>query len=148
MITNVEAVTVFNGRTDKETRRTKYIPTVIRGVSYQESKGSTVTNSGVWSNDVQYKFRIPLNAETGGRSYLPEREYAQLDDEQAAEHWTIRKSDIVVMGEYTGESVVLFEDVLQQYAKEHGLDQIKVTEYADNTSGGSAYLKHWRIGGK
>ena len=61
MITNVDAVTVFNGRTDKATRRKIYIPTVIRGVSYVEGKGSKVADNGVWSDDVQYKRGIWLS---------------------------------------------------------------------------------------
>ena len=42
----------------------------------------------------------------------------------------------------------MFEDGLNAYAKERGLDLVHVTEYADNTLGGGMYMKHWRIGGK
>lgn len=149
MITNAEVVTIFNGRLDTEERRKKYIPTVIKDVSYVEGKGSTVTNSGVWSDDVQYKIRVPFTAVIqDGRSYVPELEYAKLDSDETAKYWTIQKSDLVIKDGYAGEKFSLYEDELTAYAKEQGLDLIKVTEYADNTSGGSLYLKHWRIGGK
>lgn len=149
MITNVDAVTVFNGRTDKETRRKIYIPTVIRGVSYVEGKGSRVADNGVWSDDVQYKIRVPLIAVIqDNREYMRDLNYAKLDNEEAAKHWTIQKGDLVVWGGYAGDNSVLYEDELAAYAKEHGLDLIHVTEYADNTDGGTLYSRHWRIGGK
>ena len=149
MITNVEAVTVFNGRTDKQTRRKAYIPTVIRGVSYVEGKGSKVADNGVWSDDVQYKIRVPLIAVVqDNREYMRDLNYAKLDNEEAAKYWTIQKGDLVVRGEYAGDSSLLYEDELTAYAKEQGLDLIHVTEYANDTDGGSLYSRHWRIGGK
>ena len=149
MITNVDAVTVFNGRTDKATRRKIYIPTVIRGVSYVEGKGSKVADNGVWSDDVQYKIRVPLIAVVqDNREYMRDLNYAKLDNEEAAKHWTIQKGDLVVRGGYVGDNSLLYEDELTAYAKEQGLDLIHVTEYADNTDGGTLYSRHWRIGGK
>ena len=149
MITNVDAVTVFNGRTDKATRRKIYIPTVIRGVSYVEGKGSKVADNGVWSDDVQYKIRVPLIAVVqDNREYMRDLNYAKLDNEEAAKYWTIQKGDLVVRGEYAGDSPLLGEDEISAYAKEQGLDLIHVTEYADDTSGGRLYTRHWRIGGK
>lgn len=149
MITNVDAVTVFNGRTDKATRRKIYIPTVIRGVSYVEGKGSKVADNGVWSDDVQYKIRVPLLAVVqDNRIYMPDLNYAKLENEEATKYWTIQKGDLIVHEKYAGENLLLYEDELTEYAKEHGLDLIRVTEYADDTAGGSLYLKHWRIGGK
>ena len=149
MITNVDAVTVFNGRTDKATRRKIYIPTVIRGVSYVEGKGSKVADNGGWSDDVQYKIRVPLIAVVqDNREYMRDLNYAKLDNEEAAKYWTIQKGDLVVRGEYAGDNPLLGEDEISAYAKEQGLDLIRVTEYADDTSGGSLYTRHWRIGGK
>lgn len=149
MITNVDAVTVFNGRLDKETRRKVFIPTVICGVSYVEAKGATVSNNGVWSDDVQYKIRVPLTATVqDNRKYMRDLNYAKLDNEEAAKHWTIQKGDLIVCGEYGGDNLLLYENDLIVYAKEQGLELIHVTEYADNTVGGNLYMKHWRIGGK
>lgn len=149
MITNTQAVTVFNGRTDRETRRKVFIPTVIRNVSYAEGKGSTVADNGVWSDDIQYKIRVPVTSEIqDDRMYIPDLNYAKLEKEEAAGYWTIQKGDMVIRGEYNGENALLYEDELAAYAKAQGLDLIRITEYADNTSGGSLYLRHWRIGGK
>ena len=149
MVTNVDAVTVFNGRTDKAIRRKIYIPTVIKGVSYVEGKGSKVVDNGVWSDDVQYKIRVPLIAVVqDNREYIRDLNYAKLDNEEAAKYWTVQKGDLVVWGEYAGDTLLLCEDEISAYAKEQGLDPIHVTEYADDTSGGSLYTRHWRIGGK
>ena len=131
MTTNVDAVTVFNGRTDKTTRRKIYIPTVIKDVSYVEG------------------IRVPLiSVIQDNRVFLSDLRYAKLDDGKAAGHWTIQKGDLVVRSEYTGEKSALYEDEAAVYAREQGVDLIHVTEYADNTSGGSLYTRHWRIGGK
>ena len=149
MITNIQAVTVFNGMTDKETRRKVFIPTVIRNVSCVEGKGSTVAGKGVWSDDIRYKIRVPVTSEVqADRVYIPDLDYRKLEKEEAAGHWTIQKGDMVIRGEYNGEDSILYEDELAAYAKEQGLDLIRITEYADNTSGGSLYTRHWRIGGK
>ncbi len=149
MVTNVDVVTVFNGRTDKETRRKKYIPTVITGVSYAEAKGATVANNGVWSDNVQYKIRIPMKAAVqDGRMYMPEPVYTGLNDGEAAKYWTVSRGDMVIRGRYDGDGPVLYEDGVIKYAQAHGADLIHVTEYADDTFGGSPYMRHWRIGGK
>ena len=77
MITNVASVTIFNGRPDKKTRRKVYIPTVINDASYVEGKGSKVANNGVWSDDVQYKIRVPLSAVIqDNRKYMQDLNYA------------------------------------------------------------------------
>lgn len=149
MLTNVKAVTVFNGRTDRATRRKKYVPTVFHDVSYVEAKGATVTDNGVWSDSVQYKVRIPVSsAVQAERSYLPGLKYVKLDDDEAVKHWSINKGDLLIQGEYTGEKLLLYEDELSAYAQEQGFDLIHITEYADDTEGGSPYTRHWRIGGK
>lgn len=108
-----------------------------------------MANNGVWSDDVQYKIRVPLTAVIqDGREYVSDLNYARLNDEEATKHWTIQKGDMIARGEYDGKNFLLHEDELTAYAKEQGLDLIHVTEYADDTSGGSLYTRHWRIGGK
>ena len=149
MITNVDTLTIFNHRMNKTERRNGFIPTVIRGVSYVEAKGAIVASDGVWGDNVNYKIRIPLIAAIqDGRTYLPELEYAKLTDEEAIQHWTISKTDLIIRGEYDGESSNLFEDTLNTWAKENAHDLIRITEDADDTHGGSLYMRHFRIGGQ
>ncbi|MCI8357074.1 MAG: hypothetical protein HFI51_02835 [Lachnospiraceae bacterium] len=122
---------------------------MIYGVSYAEAKGSTVTNNGVWSGGVQYKIRVPITAEIQfGRAFITDIVYAGLDDGEAVKHWTVCKSDLIIRGEYADKGTPVYEDELIKYAKENELDLIHVTEYANNTCGGSRYMQHWRIGGK
>ena len=146
MITNT-SITIFNGRMDKEERRMKYFPTVIRGVSYQEAKGATIASNGVWGENVNYKIRIPLVGSDiqDKRLYMPCLEYAKLEVGEAPAYWTIKKGDLIVRGEHPGDP--MYEDALNVYARENSLDLIHVTEYADNTIGGSLYVRHYRIGG-
>lgn len=149
MITNVDTLTIFNHRLNKEERRNAFVPTVIQGVSYVEAKGASITSDGIWGDNVQYKIRIPLIAVVqDGRTYLPELEYAKLTDDEAIQHWTISKTDMIIRGEYDGESSILFEDMLNAWAKENAHDLIRITEYADDTHGGSLYMRHYRIGGQ
>ena len=41
----------------------------------------------------------------------------------------------------------MFEDAVNAFVRENAADLIHVTEYADNTMGGSLYVRHYRIGG-
>lgn len=108
-----------------------------------------MADNGVWSDDIQYKIRVPFTAVfQDGRSYVPDLCYAKLGNDEAVKHWTVQKGDFAICGEYAGAIPLLYEDELEAYAKEQGVELIRITEYADNTSGGSLYLKHWRIGGK
>lgn len=146
MFTNA-TITIFNKRLDAESRRERFSPTVIRGVSYVESMGATVGSSGVWGEDVRFKIRIPFRAWVQDkRIYLPEGQYKALDDADLLFHWTITKGDLILKGEWPGDP--MFEDAIQQLVKSNALRLIHVTEYADDTDGGSLYLKHYRIGGK
>lgn len=148
MFTNAN-ITIFNKRLDKESRRHKFIPTVIRGVSYVEAKGATIASNGVWDDNINYKIRIPIMAKVQNeRVYVPELEYSRLDEEEAAKHWTISKADLIIKGEFPGDGSAVFEDSIKGLVKGHALDLIHVAEYADDTAGGSLYMKHYRIGGK
>ena len=82
------------------------------------------------------------------REYMRDLNYAKLDNEEAAKYWTVQKGDMIVPGKYAGETSLLYEDEITVWAKEQGLDLIKITEHADNTTGGSLYTRHLRIGGK
>ena len=146
MITNT-AITILNGRMDKEERRIKYFPTVTRRVSHQKAKGATIASNGVWGDNVNYKIRIPLVGSDiqDKRLYMPCLEYAKLEDTEAAAYWTIKKGDLIVRGEYPGDP--MFEDAVNAFVRENAVDLIHVTEYADNTMGGSLYVRHYRIGG-
>lgn len=136
------AITVFNKRLGDD-RREVYFPTCIRSASFLENKSSGHSTDGAHSQSLAYKLRIPLGAKIqDGRSYVPAEQYRQLDDEAAAQVWTLQTGDYVLPME-----IELTAPVDQ--AQMEALGQlIRVKEYADNTIRGSAAVKHWRIGGE
>lgn len=140
------AVTIFNRRLGAD-RREQYFPTCILDASYLEAKGS-VQSSGVRSEKLTYRLRIPAGARTqDGRSYMGEAAYRALAEDEAAGHWTLQKGDILLIRE-TGLTEPLDEAALKGLAAFLAADVITVTEYADNTIRGTDAVRHWRIGGE
>lgn len=124
------------------------MPTLIHHVSYVEAKGSNV-NNGVWSNTMQYKLRIPIMAVVqDNRIYLPQSHYINLTDEEIQNYWTIQLGDLIIKTQNQIKKSPTYEDELITFIKHQGLTIIKITDFADNTSGNNLYTKHWRIGGK
>lgn len=141
------AITVFNGRVDKATRREVFVPTRISFASYLEARGSSHSN-GVNAESIQFKFRIPLSAEVqDGRTYVNEDAYKALADDEASNFWTLRKGDYILTAQKDDLPETIAQPGLDALAKELHADLIRVVEYADNTVRGSEAVKHWRIGG-
>lgn len=139
------AITVFNKRLSAD-RREVYFPTCIRSASFLENKSSGHSTDGAHSQSLTYKLRIPLGAKIqDDRSYIPEAEYARIDDAAAASVWTLQTGDYVVPLE-TALAGPIDYGQLEELAAHSQL--IHVKEYADNTIRGSAAVKHWRIGGE
>lgn len=146
MLTNAD-ITIFNSRLNTAERREEYIPTVIRGVSFHESVGSTVSSSGAWSDAMQFRIRIPEGAAVqDGRTYLPEREYAALDDTAAVQHWTLKRGDMLMRAVYDSAGAISQAEVAAA-AEATGTALISIVEYADDTSRGATGSRHWRVGG-
>lgn len=141
------AITLFNKRLSND-RREVYFPTCISGASFFESRSSSHSTDGARSESLTYKLRIPIDATIqDGKTYLSEKAFKALTAEEAADHWTIQKGDIVLAcaAEF---SEPVDEAQLKQLTKDSLLDVITVKEYADNTIRGSKEVQHWRIGGE
>lgn len=141
------AITLFNKRLSAD-RRDLYFPICITGASFFESRSSSHSTDGAHSENLTYKLRIPVDAAVqDDRLYLNEIAYKALTAEEAAEHWTIQKGDVVLAC-----AVKLTEPVneahLKQLANANLMNVITVREYADNTIRGSKSVQHWRIGGE
>lgn len=159
MTTNQD-ITIFNLRLDKATRREVYIPTNISAVSFTDVRGSAGSASER-NDNLRFKIRIPITARIqDGRTYVPEEKYKLLDDEEAKKHWTIQRGCYIITGTlfYNSEwkfddfdfssgviTSTLIRDFLDLMQYDH--DIVNVTEYRDNTTRGSDFVKHWRIGG-
>ncbi len=139
------AVTVFNARPGAD-RREVFLPTVISGASYQETRGAS-SSKGVHSESLSFKLRIPVMAKVqDDRSYISEAVYRTLSNNDVEKYWTLRKGDYVIAGKYEG-SEALTQQELDALAKDRHTALICISEYADNTLRGSNAVKHWRIGG-
>ena len=89
------AITLFNKRLSAD-RREVYFPTCITGASFFESKSSSHSTDGAHSESLTYKLRIPIDAKVqDDKTYLSEMAFKALTAEEAADHWTIQKGDIV-----------------------------------------------------
>lgn len=66
-------ITIFNRRIDAD-RRELYYPTAIKDASFAVSVGTDSGSPGVYSDNLTYRVRIPIYAETQAvRQYLPEK---------------------------------------------------------------------------
>ncbi len=147
MITNAD-ITILNQRLDKETRREVYLLTAVYGVSLHRVKGHTGDSDREENRTCQ--IRIPVSAEVqGGRTYVPERAYARMSDEEVRNHWTLQPGCYILPEAVEPEEETAGALTLDQVkALLDGKDEfITLTEYADNTSRGDEEVRHWRIGG-
>lgn len=140
-------ITVFNRRLGSD-RRGMFFPCCIASASYYEDRSSSHDTDGNRSEKLSYKLRIPYNAITqNSRTYVSAAAYKLLAAEEAMQHWTIQKGDIVLTQE-TALDEPIDETALQALARSSCCDAITITEYADNTIRGTDAVKHWRIGGE
>lgn len=135
MITNVD-ITLYNMRTNKETRLPEYHRTQIRGVHWYTDQKTVVDDKGLHSADI-YMIRIPADALSGGKRYAAPAEYTSLSD--VTEVWTIQNGDIFVKG-LVDIDITKASDILAKYPDCSG----RVMSWSDNRRG---TLPHWRIGG-
>lgn len=160
MICATRDIILLNKRLDKVNRQNVYMPVQISGVSVYDARQSSSEGSYHTMSD-SFKIRIPMGAAVqDGRSYLPETQYDDLDDDAIAGFWTLHTEDAIVLcassfGEvdqpvYSADQngFVSGEDACE-LAQQFGFqkDLIHITGYADNTLRGSDKVKHWRIGG-
>ena len=150
-------IIVLNKRLDKESRRDVFVPTQISGVTMYEYRSSS--RSGDYHSEEEvYKIRIPITAKIqGNRAYVPSATYDGMNNEAAANCWTLHNDDLVIILksplENVNEPVIegneITEDQAEAVASTYGYQEtlVHVTEYADNTLRGSGSTRHWRIGG-
>jgi len=133
-------ITIFNVRVDAD-RLEAFTQTNINGVSLYAAYG-TNGDGGQRKEKLTFKIRIPISADIEeGKSYVPEEEFKALTDDEVRKHWTLQKGCYIIRG-HPEERIQNMEQ-LRAYPGGY----ITVKEYADNTSRGSAAIKHWRIGG-
>lgn len=91
-----ETITVLNRRLNTETGLDEWIPTVIRDVSWHSKVAAAVTQAGL-NTATTATVRIPDDADTGGRTYMPPSAYKAAESATGA--YTLARGDIIVRGE-------------------------------------------------
>jgi hypothetical protein len=96
-----DTVTVFNARVDPNTGGNVWRPTVITGASWWATDASTVDASkGGLVAANKATVRIPVEANTGGKTYTDPVSYASAADVSGL--WTLTGGDIVVKAAVEG----------------------------------------------
>lgn len=90
-----DTITLYNRRFDPEQDCDVYERTIIRGVHWFNSDATTVDSTGLKAAN-KVTIRIPVDADFGGKAYLPPKQYAAADDPAAA--FTLAAGDLVVLG--------------------------------------------------
>lgn len=128
-----DTVTVYNARLDKERDSTVYVPTVISGVSWYGTSKATVDSGGLKAAS-QYIVRIPLDADTGGKSYTEPWGYKSAGDVSGL--FTLNEGDFIVKG--------AFADTLL-LPPESGSGFVTILTVTDNRRAPNA--PHWKVTG-
>lgn len=137
MICNAN-ITIVNRKRDSE-KKEVLMPTVIKNVSWHSSSNTSGGNFA--SSHDTARVRIPIDADFGGKTYVPRIAYDAMTIEEAKEHWTLAERDIIVRGE------VSEEEVSQTKLAEQFPELLLINGYSDNTDIGTDRIKHWRVGG-
>lgn len=138
-------ITLFNAKPGAD-RREVFFPTVIDSVSYASRRASS-SSKGVRTEGMTYSLRVPVNARViDDKTYVDEKAFKAMSDEEALKHWTLRNGDCILVGAYF-DAVPCTMQELTALADRVMANLIHVNEYADNTLRGSDAVRHWRIGG-
>jgi hypothetical protein len=132
-----DTITLYNHY--KSSRVDYWQRTVITGVQYRAKTEKTVDSAGLHlANSVSVT--IPIDAETGARTYLSTAAFAASTTK--SNHWTLdaaQNQDFVVFGAVTKDITTLY--TIDALKAEYGYTTIKAV--SDNTI--RPLLKHWEV---
>lgn len=131
-----ETITVFNQHYDRSTGKDIWTPTVIQGVSWFEATRAAVTQPGLKAADTA-TVRIPTDADTGGKAYMPPKAYKAAESVSGA--FTLAPGDIIIRAAVT-ETGLSPARIQAQYD-----DFITIIGATDNTRRNHA--PHWKAVG-
>lgn len=134
-----ETITVINRRYNETTGKDDWIPTVISGASWYSKLIANVTQGGLKAADT-VTVRIPVDADTDGKSYMPPSAYKAA--ESVADAYTLARGDLIVRGAVTtsqGQSLTP-ANVTTAYD-----DCYTITGVTDSTRRPNA--PHWKVVG-
>lgn len=131
-----ETITIYNAKLNQETGDDVYYRTVISGVSWFCEIASNVDNKGLTAAN-KIVIRIPVDADCGGKSYIPKLAFEQSDSPDS--YFTLGEGDIIVHGiaaEHTPRPAELHE----KYS-----EVVTILGVTDNRRG--QHGKHWKVVG-
>lgn len=91
-----ETITVVNRKYNNATGLDDWIPTIITGASWYSKLIASVTQTGLKAADTA-AVRIPVDADTQGRTYMPPAAYKAA--ESVSDAFTLAHGDLIVRGE-------------------------------------------------
>lgn len=97
-----ETITVINRKLDIETGLDEWDPTIITGASWYDKQIASVTTNGLKAANTA-AVRIPVGANTNGRSYLTPRAYSAAESVSGA--FTLAHGDLIVRGAVTDSTL-------------------------------------------
>lgn len=134
MLTNAE-ITIFNRRSDKDSKKFVYIPHYISDVWFHTDQKTSVMTGGLTSAD-SYQVRIPYEECSG---WISPEEFTALTD--LLGRWTAQNGDLFIVGRWCGNFKVSgIDEIKKEFSGIVG----KVLSHSENFFGAS---KHIRIGG-
>lgn len=129
-----ETITVINRKYNSETGLDDWIPTIITGASWYSKLVASVSTDGLHAADTA-TVRIPVGADTSGRSYLTPAAYKAAESVSGA--FTLAHGDLIVRGAVTTTGLTP-----AQIQAAHD-DCYTIVSAADNTR--RPRSPHWKV---
>lgn len=134
-----ETITVLNRRYNPAIGLDEWTPTVIHGVSWHSRIDAAVIQTGQKAKDAA-TVRIPVGADTGGRTYMTPTAYKAA--ESVSEAFTLARGDLIVRGTVTTPTTGRLAPANIQQTYE---DSFTITSVSDNTR--RPHGPHWKVVG-
>ena len=147
-----DVITVFNARVDATTGGNTWTPTVITGASWYMTDASTIdAGKGGLVAANKATIRIPLGANTGGKTYTDPVSYKAASSVSGL--WTLQQGDVIVKGSVPTSTQTTVNGVTTSTPiswtpaklKKAYADCVTVLGVTDNRRAPNA--PHWRITG-
>ena len=134
-----ETITVINRKFNATTGLDDWTPTIIDGASWYSKQVASVTQTGLKTAKTA-AVRIPVDADTGGKAYMPPKAYKAATSVSGA--YTLAEGDLVVRGSVTTTQgqVLTPATIAETYE-----DSFTITAVADNTR--RPHGQHWKVVG-
>ena len=125
--------------------QTQYARTVLRGVHWQDSEGTSIARHGTKSADSATIY-VPMTVEVdGGKTYMPPKAWLSADK---SAFWTLAPTGSSVSKIIKG---VIGQEITDDYpAKQldRDYDDVRSITAVDVKDYGSARMQHWRVTAK